>query len=131
MPFLLAAIGVARKAGVQEFTPEFVRSPEVQSLMRRIRTEFDPDIEKKGYDKMRSRLEITLRRGGRIVREAENYRGSPDHPLSDEDVRRKFTDCVQGILPEPGRSRLMDDIFDLDAIENVDCLIQLAGGGPG
>jgi 2-methylcitrate dehydratase PrpD len=90
MPFLLCAIAISRKAGVREFTPEFVNSPHVQALMRRIRTEFAPEIEAKGWDKIRSRVEVTLRDGRKFVREAdERYRGGPDYPLSDEELRGK------------------------------------------
>ena len=99
MPFLLAAIVISRKAGVREFTHGFVRSQEVRALMQKIRTEFDPVIEAKGYDKMRSRVEVTLQNGSRIVRDADDrYRGGPENPLSDDELTEKFADCAQSIV---------------------------------
>jgi len=127
MPFLLAAIAISRKAGVNEFTKEFVRSAQVRELMRRIRMEFDPEIEAKGYDKMRSRVEITLKSGEKLIRDAdERYRGGPDNPLSDEELKDKFIDCTQSILTPDTQEAVSGAIFGLDQLADVHRLIELA-----
>ena len=126
MPFLLAAIVISRKAGFQEFTPQFVRSPEVQALMQRIRMEFDPAIEAKGHDKMRSRLEVLLTNGQKLVREAdERYRGGPDNPLSDDELVEKFSDCTQAILDQETREQVIEAVFGLEKLTDVKHLIDL------
>jgi 2-methylcitrate dehydratase PrpD len=125
MPFLLAAIVISRKAGVQEFNRAFVQSPEVRALMQKIRTEFDPVIEAKGYDKMRSRVEVTLKSGRRIVRDAdERYRGGPENPLSDEELKEKFTDCAQSIVSDSTRAEIIKTVFQLERLSNMDSLIE-------
>ena len=125
MPFLLAAIVISRKAGAQEFTRNFVQSPDVQALMKKIRTEFDPVIEAKGYDKMRSRVEVTLKNGRRIVRDADDrYRGGPENPLSDDELKEKFTDCVQSIVSESAREEIIKTVFQLESLSNMDSLIE-------
>jgi 2-methylcitrate dehydratase PrpD len=126
MPFLLAAIVISRKAGVQEFTQAFVHSPEVRTLMQRIRTEFDPAIEAKGYDKMRSRVEVTLKNGKKIVRDADDrYRGGPENPLSDDELKEKFTDCSQSIIGDSTREEIVKTVFELEDLPNIDSLIVL------
>jgi 2-methylcitrate dehydratase PrpD len=125
MPFLLSAILISRKAGVQEFTLDFVRSARVQDLMQRVHTEFDPAIEAKGYDKMRSRVEVTLTDGRKLVREAdERYRGGPENPLSDAELQDKFTDCTQSILSDITRKTVIDDVFGLEELDDVNRLIE-------
>jgi 2-methylcitrate dehydratase PrpD len=127
MPFLLSAIAIARKAGVQEFTRDFVRSAAVQDLMQRVRTELDPAIEARGYDKMRSRVEVTLTDGRKLVREAdERYRGGPDNPLSDDELRDKFADCSRSVLSDAHRRAVMDDIDRLEDLDDVGRLIRRA-----
>ena len=126
MPFLLAAIVISRKAGFQEFTPQFVCSSEVQALMQRIRMEFDPAIEAKGYDKMRSRVEVMLTDGQKLVREAdERYRGGPDNPLSDDELIEKFNDCTQSILDETTREQIIETVFGLEKLTDIRHLIDL------
>jgi 2-methylcitrate dehydratase PrpD len=129
MPFLLAAIVISRKAGFQEFTPRFVCSSEVQALMQRIRMEFDPAIEAKGYDKMRSRVEVILTNGQKLVREAdERYRGGPENPLSDDELVEKFADCTQSILERATREAVIEAVFGLEKLTDVRHLIDLAAG---
>jgi 2-methylcitrate dehydratase PrpD len=126
MPFLLAAIVISRKAGVQEFTHAFVHSQDVRTLMQRIRTEFDPAIEAKGYDKMRSRVEVTLKNGKKIVRDADDrYRGGPENPLSDDELKEKFTDCSQSIVSDSTREEIVKTVFKLEDLPNIDSLIAL------
>lgn len=127
MPFLLAAIVISRKAGFQEFTPQFVCSPEVQALMQRVRMEFDPTIEAKGYDKMRSRLEVMLANGQKLVRKAdERYRGGPENPLSDDELVEKFTDCTQSILDRAVREEIIEAVFGLEKLTDIRRLIDFA-----
>jgi 2-methylcitrate dehydratase PrpD len=126
MPFLLCAIAISRKAGVREFTPEFVNTPAVQSLMRRIRTEFDPEIEAKGWDKIRSRVEVTLRDDQKFVREAdERYRGGPDHPLSDAELQSKFIDCTGQLLSVDVREKIFKSLAGLEKLDTMAELIAL------
>jgi len=124
MPFLLAAIIISRKAGVQEFTPAFVQSQAVRSLMQKIRTEFDPAIEARGYDKMRSRVELTLKNGKKIVEDADDrYRGGPENPLSDDDLTDKFADCSQSIVNDAIQKEIVSTVFELEDLPSMDSLI--------
>jgi 2-methylcitrate dehydratase PrpD len=95
----------------------------------RIRTEFDPAIEAKGYDKMRSRVEVMLTNGQKLVREAdERYRGGPHNPLSDDELIEKFTDCTQSILDQATREAIIEAVFKLEDLADVGSLIDLAAG---
>lgn len=125
MPFLLAAIIISRKAGIHEFTDEFVNAGITQQLMRRIRTEFDADIEARGWDKIRSRVEVVLHDGRRISKEAdENYRGGPDNPLTDKELQGKFTDCTERLLDQAARENIITITERLEDLSNITDLIQ-------
>lgn len=125
MPFLLAAIAISRKAGVHEFTDEFVNAPRTQALMHRIRTAFDPEIEAKGWDKIRSRVEVVLEDGRKIIKEAdERYRGGPENPLSDEELQGKFTDCTERLLDKEARGNIFRMINGLEDLRDIAELVQ-------
>jgi 2-methylcitrate dehydratase PrpD len=120
MPFLLSAILISRRAGVKEFTDHYVKSAPVQAMMRRVRTEFDPTIEAKGYEKIRSRVEVVLKDGRKIVRDSgEAYRGGPDNPLSDKELQAKFTDCSEKLLDARARQEIFAAVADLDNIKDM------------
>ena len=126
MPFLLTAMIVSRKAGVREFTDAFVNSPEVQAMMRRVKTQFDQEIEAKGFDKIRSRVVVILKNGQTIAREAdERYRGGPDYPLTDTQLQEKFTDCASYLLSADTRLRLFETVAQLETPGNFARLIDI------
>ena len=47
--FMLSAVALRRRAGVNEFSDEFVKSAPVQAMMRRVETIFDQEIENQGF----------------------------------------------------------------------------------
>ena len=105
--FLLAAIILRGRAGKAEFTDEFVSSAACQAMQKRIETEFDPEIEAMGWDRIRSRVDVRTRDGRAITRWAdENYRGGPHNPLSDAELEGKFRDCAAGLLAEDRVARV-------------------------
>ena len=109
LPAALAMIALVRKAGKREFSDEFVGSASMQAMQQRITTELDPEIEKMGFDKMRSRITIRLKSGSQIEGCAdERYRGGPENPLSDADLEAKVRSCCEGVLDEKKQSTLID-----------------------
>lgn len=109
LPAELAMIALNRRAGKMEFSDAFVKSPRMQRMQRIIRTAHDPEIERLGFDKMRSRIEIRLT-GGRTVSGTadERYRGGPERPLSDGELEDKVRSCCEGILDHDRQRRLID-----------------------
>ena len=127
MAFLLSSMIIAGKAGKAEFTNEFVLSDPVQAMQDRVFTQFDPEIDAMGHDKIRSRIEVVTKDGRSIVRWAdENYRGGPQNPLSDEDVASKFLDCAEGLLSDDRSKSVFDLVWSFehqqDAVRIYDLL---------
>src|SRR5262249_34406229 len=74
-----------------------------------ITTDLDPEIEKMGFDKMRSRIVIRLKTGRTVEGWAdERYRGGPENPLSDTDLEAKVRSCCEGILDDKAQTKLID-----------------------
>src|ERR1051325_1354148 len=94
LPAALAMIALSRQAGKREFSDEFVSSPPMQAMQRKITTALDAEIEKLGFDKMRSRIAIRLDDGTQVEGWAdERYRGGPENPLSDDALEAKVRSC--------------------------------------
>ena len=64
------------KAGLREYTDEFVYSPRVQEMMRRVRTTHDSEIAGMGTEKMRSEVDVELDDGRVVRRVSEDARGT-------------------------------------------------------
>ena len=120
LPFMMASIALKRRAGIREFTDEFVSSPPVQAMMSRVDTVFDQAIEARGFDKMRSIVEIDLTDGGKLSQPSdERYRGGPERPFTREELHEKFTDCASLILSSDRIKRALDAIESVDQLKSI------------
>jgi len=124
LPFLMASLILRRKAGVREFTDEFVKSAPVQQMMPRVTNIFDPAIEARGFDKIRSIVEIDLAGGRTIVQAAdERYRGGPDKPFTQDELHGKFADCAQLTMPPAAVARAIERIEGVDRLKGIGPLV--------
>jgi 2-methylcitrate dehydratase PrpD len=122
--FMVSAIALRRKAGIHEFTDEFVRSAPVQQMMMKVERILDTEIEARGFEKIRSTVEVDLDDGRRLVEHAdERYRGGPDRPFTRDDLHEKFSECAALVLPPAG----IDETFAMvESLEDVADITALA-----
>lgn len=120
LPAALSMIALARQAGKVEFSDGFVGSDAMQAMQRRMRTELDPEIEALGFDKMRSRITITLTDGRDVAGWAdERYRGGPENPLTDAEVEAKARSCCDGVLSEAEQTEMLRKAWAVLELEDA------------
>ncbi|HEX7230624.1 MAG TPA: MmgE/PrpD family protein, partial [Candidatus Binatia bacterium] len=129
LPAALAMIALARKAGKREFSDDFVSSSAMQEMQRKITTELDAGIEKLGFDKMRSRIEVRLNDGSRVEGWAgEHYRGGPENPLSDAEVEAKVRSCCEGVLADEEQATLINTARSITNLSDTALLMEIING---
>jgi 2-methylcitrate dehydratase PrpD len=120
LPFMMTSILLRRRAGIREFTDEFVSSAPVQATMPRVRTVFDAAIEARGFDKMRSIVEVDLVDDRTLTQASdERYRGSPENPFTRADLHAKFTDCASLVLPLPKIAAALEKIESVERLARI------------
>jgi 2-methylcitrate dehydratase PrpD len=123
--FMVSAIALRRKAGIREFNDEFVQSAPVQALMRKVERVLDPEIEAKGWEKIRSTVEVELTDGRTLVQAAdERYRGGPDLPFTREELYEKWSDCASLVLAQAAVDEVFELIEGLDELADVTTLVR-------
>lgn len=128
--FMVSAVAIRRKAGIHEFTDEFVRSAPVQAMMRKVERVLDPEIEARGFEKIRSTVEVDLADGRTLVEHAdERYRGGPDRPFTREELFEKFSECAALVLPEPQVTRVFETVEAIETLPDMAALIRSLGAG--
>ena len=128
--FMVSAIALRRKAGIHEFNDEFVQSAPVQQMMARVERVLDPDIEAKGWEKIRSTVEVDLLDGRTLVEHAdERYRGGPDLPFTREELHEKFSDCASLVLPESAVDETFGMVESLDSVSDIGDLVRVLSAG--
>jgi 2-methylcitrate dehydratase PrpD len=123
--FMVSAIALRRKAGIREFNDEFVKSAPVQALMRKVTRVLDPAIEAKGWEKIRSTVEVDLSDGRTLVEQAdERYRGGPDLPFTRDELFEKWNDCVSLVLAPAAVERAFEQLESLERSRDVTELLR-------
>jgi 2-methylcitrate dehydratase PrpD len=126
--FMVSAIALRRKAGIHEFNDEFVQSAPVQALMRKVERVLDPEIEAKGWEKIRSTVEVDLADGRKLVEPAdERYRGGPDLPFTREELYEKWSDCASLVLGSAAIDEVFELVDRLDTLPDIAALVRALG----
>jgi 2-methylcitrate dehydratase PrpD len=132
--FMVSAIALRRKAGIHEFNDEFVRSEACQALMKKVERVLDAEIEAKGWEKIRSTVEVDLLDGTKLVEHAdERYRGGPDLPFTRDELHEKWSDCASLVLPEAASNHVFELVEKLETLPDITALVDAlcATGQPG
>jgi 2-methylcitrate dehydratase PrpD len=98
----------------------------MQAMQRKITTELNAEIEKLGFDKMRSRIAIRLNDGRQVEGWAdERYRGGPENPLSDEALDAKVRSCCDGVLADEEQATLIDAARSIVELRDAALLMRI------
>jgi 2-methylcitrate dehydratase PrpD len=118
MEFAMAAAVVSQRAGLGEYTDAFVRRPEVQDMMTKVRVvtneNYDPEVPGAS---VWDQVTVELTNGERIESEqVRRTRGHAERPLDDAELFDKFRGCLDAghakIAPETlfGRLRRLESL---------------------
>jgi 2-methylcitrate dehydratase PrpD len=88
--------------------------------MTRVDTVFDKEIEARGFDKMRSLVEVDLKDGRTLKQPSdERYRGGPENPFTRADLHAKFTDCASLVLSADRIRRAIETIESVETLGTI------------
>jgi 2-methylcitrate dehydratase PrpD len=125
IPFCLAILVVERAAGIGQFQDEVVQMPDIRQLVKRVKKYLDDEIEAKGYDLIRSRIDVRLRDGRSFTIYPELSRGTPQRPMSRSELEAKFHDCASQSLPDANYKSIMTGVFGIDDLDDINNLVRL------
>jgi 2-methylcitrate dehydratase PrpD len=130
LPFMMSSLLLRRRAGIHEFTDEFVRSAPAQAMMAKVTTIRDAAIESRGFERMRSVVEVDLADGRTLVQDAdERYRGGPERPFTRDELHGKFTECASLVLRPDAIRETLDRLESLDRAGSVRDLVGVVTSG--
>ena len=125
IPFCLGILILDRKAGIEQFTLERVKSPDVLDMMPKIKAYLDESIEAMGFERIRSVVEIKLKSGKTFHKEAFTSRGTPERPMSVDELNRKFRECTSGILTSNNIEKSINTVWNIEKEKNLERLISM------
>jgi len=75
-------------------------------------------------------MEVTLSDGTRALSQVDYPRGSPENPLTAEELREKFRTLSSGVIGVRAQAEIERIVFELEGVKDVSALIGLAAGPP-
>lgn len=122
----LAAIALEGAAFIEQFREDRIADAEILSFIERIEAQVDPEIEKLGpqYRHM-SRVSVETTDGRQFEHEERHRRGSPENPVSRDDLLEKFRALAACALPKEKSERVIDLVDRLDELEDVRPIAEL------
>ncbi len=124
--FCVANAFVRGASTLAHFREEAIRSPELQSLIDRIKVISDPSINSRGHTAVD--LTVVTVEGRTLVKQLDDAPGFPRNPLTDSEHRSRFAQCMEyaGIpFPQHQAKRLVEFIDSIEEAQDVRSLLHL------
>lgn len=126
MEFCMALALLERKVGLPHFKDQKVQHPSIQELVRKVRFEIRPDlvtIENSGNPS--TTVKVLLKDGREFAKTVDEAKGTPHNPLTPEEVKDKYRQCVKGIQKRKEMEKTIDLVFNLEAVKRAANLTRL------
>ena len=65
------------------------------------------------------RVTVRLKNGQSFSREAQHAKGGPEFPMTEDELRAKFTECARQTLSESAATRVLEFIERLATVDNI------------
>ena len=128
MSYLLARAIIDGKISLDMFTDRAVRDARVLKLLERIHLSVDKSLKASNEGGRPCRVTLRLRNGQTYSREVEHAKGSPEVPMTAEEIEAKFSDCAGRVLSKSLTRRVLENIRNLETLKNIRPLCELLIG---
>jgi 2-methylcitrate dehydratase PrpD len=128
MPYIVARAIIDGKIGLDIFTDSAVRDQNVLKLADRVRMNLDTHLKKTDLGGRPCRVTIRSRNGQSYSREAQHAKGGPEFPMTEEELKEKFTECARQALNAGAVQRALAHIEGLERLDDVRTLAEILMG---
>lgn len=124
-PYCVAMALLDGKVTLRSFAPGRLADPVLQELMQKVRVVPQPEFAGLYPEAMPTRITVRTKAGNRYVQQVDHALGHPKHPMSDRDVEAKFRRLARGKLGRARVSQVIDMVWRLDQLKEVNQLMPL------
>jgi 2-methylcitrate dehydratase PrpD len=115
IPFSAALSLVLGQAGINDFCDENLKNHEINSLMKRIKVYSEAELTSLVPNKRAAIVEVYTKNGRKLTKRVDYPKGEPENPLSDDELKVKFTDLMKFANKSKEKSdKLIDVVFGLE-----------------
>jgi len=121
----LVAIALDGRAGMASYTDAAVQRPVAQDLMKRVNyVSVEPAG---GQITLNSRVVVRLVGGDELEETVSQSHGTPNDPLTRDELLGKFHECAEAVLPVAERNRVIELCEQLDSLDTLGEIADVIG----
>ena len=127
MGYILARAIIDGKVALDAFTDSAVRDPHILQIASRVDMTLDNGLrDDAGYRPCK--VSIRLKDGQNLSRTVEHAKGSREVPLSQQELRNKFTDCARRRIDPQSIEAAWSELERLESLKDIRPLCQIVKG---
>ena len=126
--YCVAAALLTGSVRLRAFDEPVLTDPAVRALMRRVTLAAAPDLDAAFPGRRAARVMIELSTGEQMEAHRNTRKGDPDDPLTDAELRAKFTELVAPEVGDASSGELLDALWQLPALGDIRDLPLIAAG---
>jgi 2-methylcitrate dehydratase PrpD len=120
LPFCVAVLLHDREFFVDQITEKSIRSGAVLNTTRKIEVVEDPEFESLGDEGRHGvNLEVHLHDGKSYSEKVLHAKGSDQHPMSEEEILKKFRLLASRVLSRSRLDKLEDTLLNLEKLDDA------------
>lgn len=123
--YLIAIALLKGEVFIDQFTDQQIQAENVLELARKVKVEVDEDIDNVYPNKFSNKVKVILKNGDIYSTHIGHPKGSPENPLTFEQVKAKFDNLTYEVLNEKTRSKIFELIDNMEKLEDIGILVRL------
>ena len=119
LPYVIAAAVADGNVLPDSFSDEKLKDPRIWDLLGKIKVVADPEIDGMFPGVKRAKVTITDNKGVSHTAQVDHAKGSPQNPMSDEEIVSKFRANSSSVLDKAAQDKVIDLTWRFDEVTDL------------
>ena len=125
LPYCLAAVAADGGVYPNSFEPEKLFDPRIRTLLKKIKVVANAEIDGLFPGTKRAIATITTNDGRTFTKTVDHAKGSPDNPMSDDELVAKFRANASAVMDKAAQDKVIAATFDFENQKDLAAYMQL------
>ncbi|MEE8121116.1 MAG: hypothetical protein V3T55_06275, partial [Anaerolineales bacterium] len=125
LPYVIAAAVVDGNVLPESFEEHKLRDPDIRATLQKIKVIADPEIDALFPNVKRASVTITLQDGSKHSAQTDYAKGSPEDPMSDNDLFAKFRANAHKTMSEERITDIIEQTMSFESVSTLEPYMNL------
>lgn len=120
--YVLAAMLLDRRVDLDSFTDAYCNAPRMRAALEKVTVTAHPEWAHDATSRRRAPVTITMKDGRSFTQMVEKVRGSPENPMTRDELLDKYRGCAARVLNGEGLERsiaILETLETIPAVKNL------------